>query len=204
MWSDYFVSKKPGRCSLNNCFTLHCIFIDVGWVSHWRCFVWITFMSSFPSAHTYTLEYTHLSKKRSSLWAHISLQLPSDFSAALHSKTFPKSCLHNLPLSSTWVTIFANLTSSCLPSFSLTSQQQSTQLNKPLSWERFSSLAPVISPLWAFLLRLSQSWITFVGSTVSQWPRSQCSALFLPFPRAHIFTSFTWRVVMLPDPSPEF
>lgn len=181
MRNDYFVSKKPGRRSLNNYSTLHCIFIDVGCMSQWRCFIWITFTSSFPSTYTHARVYApfrELPLTLNSLW------LTSYFSAPLHSKTSPKTCLHNLPLSSMWVTTLANLTFSRLPSFCLTSQQQSTQLKKPFLWERFSSLAAVVPPLWAFLLLLKSllthlcQFHTLPIPTMSLCSRSQSAALF--------------------------
>ena len=78
MGDDYFVSKKPGRHSLNNYSTLH--FYRCRWqvlVEGLRC---ITFPSSFPPAHTYTHSSRHILKGNRLLWPLISLCLPSCFS----------------------------------------------------------------------------------------------------------------------------
>lgn len=78
MGDDYFVSKKPGRHSLNNYSALH--FYRCRWqvlVEGLRC---ITFPSSFPPAHTYTHSSIHILKGNRLLWPLISLCLPSCFS----------------------------------------------------------------------------------------------------------------------------
>lgn len=100
MGNDYFVSKKPGKRSLNNFSVLHLVFIDVGCMSSWRCFVPITLRSSPPSAHTYARVYTSLREIKFPLTRHHlapAILFPCSF---FTSKT-PKSYLRNLPSSST-------------------------------------------------------------------------------------------------------
>lgn len=101
------------------------------------------------------------------------------------------------------VTTLAKLTFSCQSSSSLTSQQCSTQLNKPVSWERIFSLATASQVTPKSPLLAAQP--PYLIPTMSQCPglSPQPSSFFGP-PKSHIFKSLTCRLVMLPHLSSEF